>query len=357
MHVLLAAISRRLIILFGLLLVPNLIAYAQEVTYIEDSANDGSVSSYGNAIDMYFSTYYAVGPEIIFGDQGADNIEFAPSVFAELKSFFRHRNYKNWVVNANVSVSDDDSRIQLNGDSNNLGNLQFDVDKLTVEYRCNCGLFYAGLFTANFGVPSRYQGLGLYGDDFINYDLDDKIGVGGEYIFSNGPDGKHTISGSVFDEFGSAAIALDGTLPQIGQSFRYHLAVSSEDQGDGASSEGVVAGIGQTGYALTQRTELQWLGELAHITNFENSGEDVTFFTLGGILDWEKYVASATYSSTSGDFGVSDDLDNLFAASAGYKIDGYGTLSIAYRYRDVNEISENTIALIYSNYHTFGSQF
>lgn len=317
-------------------------------------------------VDINSALFIELGPEFVFGEIDTGDTTANLSLTAYFATTLQFTRYANWFVNFSAIITDDDTRTLITNDNVDFANYLFDFGTVTLEYKTEKYRVFGGIFTPNFGIPDRYLGLGKFGDDLIEYVLYEQVGIGAGYSLSELWEGEHVLSASLYtdpdfdddndyqgDGTPSYTIALDGTLPWVSSSFRYHAAVSSGYDYDGLPG-GLALSIGETDRQLTDDVTLQWLAEFAFIENFEQTNTDVTSLTVGGILRSQPYIVSASYSVSEGyEENNADQTSQLVAFSLGYRFHDYVTVTLGYRHRDINGSSDDTLALTFSNYYEF----
>ncbi|MGI9387372.1 MAG: hypothetical protein ACR2OX_08060 [Methyloligellaceae bacterium] len=352
--------------------IPLVIAFGFLAVLVHGArADDRLAYSLGGDTSLVFSGYADIGVEYIIPDD--DNLdpkfEFAP--YAELKAVLEFQ--QNWSVNSKLKVEEFDKRDE-NLDDEGYG---LALDELFLQYANDRFKVYAGKFEAHFGIAQNAN-LGKYGGDFNDYEIDEKAGFGGAIHFNTQDFGWHTLSASVFTadtsvfsdslffergrlrredggpsntgDLSSYAIALDGhNSSWVPRNLSYHVAFAHQaaGQGDQGDSESLVLGLRQTDLEIVPGTGFQWIAEVAHVTNFEGENEDVTFYTFGGTLFWDLYSLTAIYSPRRIDSANAADsrTDQLVAATLGYEVFDNAELLLAYRYRDEDNVTDNTVSL------------
>ncbi|MGI9387689.1 MAG: hypothetical protein ACR2OX_09690 [Methyloligellaceae bacterium] len=334
-------------------------------------AADRLAYSLGEDTTLVFSGYADIGVEYIFSnDRDAETgFEFAP--YAELNTALEFR--QNWSIQSTLKAEEFDKRDE-NQDNEGYG---LALDKLFLQYVSDRFIVYAGKFAARFGLVEDAN-LGKYGGDFNDYEVDEKVGFGGSVKFDAQGFGQQILSASIFaadtsvfsdslffdrgrlrradggpsntGDLSSYAIALDGrSSVWLPANLSYHVGFSHQaaGQGDVGDSESLVLGLQQTDLEIVPGVSFQWIAEVAHVTNFEGDDEDITFYTFGGTLYWNLYSFTTVYSPRHVDSANEGNsrTDQLLAATLGYQIYDNTELLLAYRYRNEEDVTDNTVSL------------
>lgn len=265
------------------------------------------------------------------------------------------------------------------------------LQDLFAQYETDRFSVLGGKFTPNFGRAWDIAP-GVYGSDFAeDYELAERIGLGGSFTFEGKEIGRHRVSASTFfldtsalsnsiitkrgrthlsdggpsntESLESFAIAIDGdNLPLVlfgdttpGEApvsgLTYQVAFVSQAAGEGSDSRenGVLASLADEFPVANKELVLQPLVEFAYFFDADGvDNQDRYYITAGATAIWrENWNAALSYTrrETMPD-GASNVGDNLFQASAGYEFDfGLGA-NVGYRYTDVDEVEDHTLGLL-----------
>ena len=233
---------------------------------------------------------------------------------------------------------------------------------------------HGGKYTPNFG-RAWDNTPGVYGTDFAeDYELSERIGLGGSVTFGNDIVGTHTVGFSTFfldtsifaesapqrrdrtflsqggvantEKFNSWVISIDGEGMQHVPELSYHLAFVSQapsEEGDPTLRElGFVAGLAYT-YSIGDFNFIPSF-EYARFSNAEGVENQKRFFgTIGLGVEWHNWNAaiSNTWRYTRVSAGTDND-DNHFQISAGYAFDFGLSLDIGWKLTESEKIESQT---------------
>lgn len=237
---------------------------------------------------------------------------------------------------------------------------------------------FIGKFNPAFGTA--WDARGIWGEDFAeDYEITEKLGVGGAFTLQTASLGSHTVSASSFfsdtsalsqsvistrgrtnkrdggaantEDLSSYAIALDGE--QLGgiTGLNYHLAYRSLKRGDaniGADDESGYAATINYARKLNPRTEINLLLERVEINNFDSAAQDRTYNTsslITTIDDKWNITLSHTQRVIDAD-GAAEVHDHIFQLSGGYDFANGLTLDIGWRQSDEESLGQNTFGIL-----------
>ncbi len=335
------------------------------------SADDRKSNKINDYVELKFGVYAELGLEYIasLGNEYSSKYQF--SAYGEKRASLTFG--KNWALQSIVKAEEFDRRDE-NDDDEGYG---VAWDSLYLEYKNSRFRAYAGKFQARFGLASDAD-LGKYGSDFNDYEIDEKVGIGGGIAFGSSAYGQHVISASAFTadtsflsdslffrrgrldrsdggpgntgDLSSFAVAVDGRrLPWFSQELRYHVGYAhlAPGAGDQEGSDAVVFGVRQTGLKLSSDIEIALVGEVAYVSNVDGDGDDVTYYTLGGHARYGRYNFTLVYAPRRVDANDPQDdrTEQLFAASAGYDFTDNLGVNVSYRYREEEDVRDNTVSM------------
>ena len=326
----------------------------------------------GNDITLKFNGYAELGLEYITPRLEGDASSFRFSAYAEHETKLTFQ--KNWSLNSVVKSQQLDKR----DDDNDGEGYGVTLDSLYLQYGTSRYKVYAGKFQARFGL-AQHANLGKFGYDFNDYKVDEKLGFGGSVGFGDPASGSYVLSASLFTadttifsdslffqrdrlrrsdggpsntgDLSSFAIALDGDRTPWTNGVKYHVAYAhlAAGNGDQSASDSVVFGLRNDGLNLADDMRLEWVGEVAYVTNADGDGDDVTSFTLGTAIYKGRYTLTSVYAPrlVSAQNAADDRTDQLFALSVGYAVTDNSQAILSYRYRDEDDTTDNTVSLSY----------
>lgn len=238
------------------------------------------------------------------------------------------------------------------------------MEELKLNFEQGGWAAFAGKFNPGFGIAWDY-GRGIWSEDFAeDYEITERIGLGGSYNYEHEAIGTHTLTASTFfadttflsqsviskrdrvskddggasntENFSSFAIALEGENLAGIKNLYYQLAYRYQSEGDEDSG-----GDNETGYAVTlnhifpvtERVELDALVEFVDIKHFDAGTDDNQYFSASLITTFdERWNITIGYTSREIDVqGDSDIDDHLVQVSAGYDFGQGTTIEIGWR--------------------------
>ncbi|MEM8986532.1 MAG: hypothetical protein AAGC95_07385 [Pseudomonadota bacterium] len=217
---------------------------------------------------------------------------------------------------------------------------------------------------------------GVYAVDFAeDYEVVERIGIGGAYAYDAGALGAQTLSAAVFfadttelsrsygaergragledggasntEDLSSFAIALDGANIPAAPGLSYHLAVRLQGAGRGDAGDdfGVVAGLVQGLDAGSHRLNLQ--AEAAYFENFDGGPQDAAYISAGAIAFQREWFANAGVAARdfSGGPSGSDFTDYQVRAGVGRNLVGPTLLEAGYRFLRQEKQDSHTVGV------------
>ena len=258
------------------------------------------------------------------------------------------------------------------------------MEELKVNFEKDGWAAFAGKFNPGFGIAWDY-GRGIWSEDFAeDYEITERIGLGGSYTYEHEDFGIHTLTASTFfadttflsqsviskrdrvnkddggvsntEDFSSFVISLEGENLASIENLYYKLAYRSQSEGDADSG-----GDDETGYAatlgyifpFTELIELDALVEFVDIENFDAGTDDNEYFAASLVTTFDaQWNLTIGYTSREIDVkGDSDIDDHLIQVSAGYDF-GQGT-TIEIGWRGTEESGDDTDIIGGLIRHTF----
>jgi len=230
------------------------------------------------------------------------------------------------------------------------------IEEIKLNYENGAWAAWAGKFNPGFGIAWDF-GRGIWGEDFAeDYEITEKIGVGGSYTFETENTGSHTLTANTFfadttflsgsvvtkrdqleksdggvsntEDFSSYVVSLEGENLAGVENLYYKLGYRNQDEGDdtlgGDRETGYVAILGHV-FPVSDLVEVDALLEFADINNFEAGSADNQYFTASFVttID-ENWNVAASYTSRDIEDTGADSDDHLMQISAGYDF-GQGT--------------------------------
>lgn len=221
------------------------------------------------------------------------------------------------------------------------------IDELLLKYENGPWEIVAGKFSPDY-KGSRDQERGIWTEDFSKeYEIIQKLGLGGSYTFENPAAGTHTISANAFfddqsfmsrtlgtgkqdicdgENNLSTAILLGGQNPAGVKSLYYEVGyrhLNGCNAGDPDES-GLLATIGNVfDFPLTETVTTDLLTEFSYVQDFEGTNDDRQYYSVSSVTTIDKkWNLSLGYTARLVAVSGGNDLyDHLFQASGGYKFD------------------------------------
>lgn len=257
------------------------------------------------------------------------------------------------------------------------------IEEIKLNYENGPWAAWAGKFNPGFGVAWDAAG-GIWGVDFAeDYEVTEKIGLGGSYTFENDQLGAHTFAANTFfadttflsgstvtnrntldksdggvsntEDFSSYVISLGGDNLAGVENLYYTLGYRNQDEGDtttgGDRETGYVAALGHA-FPVSDRVEMDALIEFADINNFEAGTADNQYITtsLTTTID-EQWNIAASYTSRNIDDAGADANDHLLQISGGYDFGQGTTADIGWRNSEEGGTDTDIIGALIT--HTF----
>jgi hypothetical protein len=235
--------------------------------------------------------------------------------------------------------------------------------------------FRFGKFGQKFGIAWDVAP-GIWGGDFADYELDEKIGIAAEYRFGGKQTGKHSITAGTFftdttilsdslftrrgrtrkseggpgntEDFSSFAIAIEGSEIPAFAGIGYHLAYMYRDSdAPGETSEtGFAAGL--THKFKVDKTGVETLVEWARLFDHEGvPGTDVDFLSAAVEVTrgpWS-LIAAWTGRRTSAS-GAGDVDDHFTELSLGYSFENGIKISGGWRHIEESHVTTDTLGVL-----------
>jgi hypothetical protein len=256
------------------------------------------------------------------------------------------------------------------------------VESLTLNYDGPDFGFFIGKHTVNFGLAWDVAP-GIYGADLAeDYELTERLGLGGYVTFGDEELGEHRLSLSSFfidtsvlsqsafnnrgrvrlsdggvgntEDFSSFAIALDGRdIPAL-PGLRYHLGWlhQAAGQGDEEDERGAVVGAYYV-FEPDNDLTLTPLVEFAHLDNFEGSrGIDAYYLTAALGIEYQNWHLDFVYGYR--DVDENQDYDHGFQLSAGYDFDIGLSIEAGWLGLNVEDEKAESLGLLITYTYEFG---
>ena len=252
------------------------------------------------------------------------------------------------------------------------------VEVLTIDYEAGDVALHAGKFAANFGIAWD-AAPGIFGTDMAeDYEMSERLGVGGSVMLGNERIGRLDLSASVFfldtsfladsyprgrgntsrsdggpsntETLASYALALDGDLAAAA-GLAYHLGFIDQARGEGgARRERGFAGALQYQTEIADGVTLAPLAEFVRFGNLGNeSGVNRTYLTLAAEIGWGAWKAVAAYTGRFADTpAAGDDRDFQTQLSLGYEFDSGLAVELGWKRAREARVDTDTLGLLLS---------
>ncbi len=260
------------------------------------------------------------------------------------------------------------------------------VEELKLNYVNGSWSAFAGKFNPGFG--SVWDFGGIWSGDFAgDYQVTEKIGFGGAYVFEDVSAATHTLTASTFfsdttflaesigtgrgtvtksdggvsntEDFSSYVFSLDGDDIFGYENLYYKVGFKHLESGDadigGDDEQGFAVSLGHNALALTDRLTLAALVEYVDISNFEGGNDDNRYmsadFTV--LLD-DVWNLTLGYTERDIDVNAGDDFDDhLFQISGGYDFSNGFMFDVGWLNTDASGVDTDVIGAI----ATYGFDF
>lgn len=303
-----------------------------------------------------------------------NSISKTNDLYATIEPSFRLSLTKQLSVNAGLTL--EPVQDQLPGEDRAFDDHGVYVGNLTVNYDTDDFSIYLGKFTPNFGIAWD-AGPGIYGADFAkDYELAERLGLGGAINFGGDDMGRHKVSASAFfadtsflnqskitdrghvrktnggisntEDFSSFAVALDGDeIPNL-KGLRYHLGLSHQAKGIGDAKDenafavGIEYAIGVAeGFDVTPMMEYARINDAGGVTD-----DDTTYITTGVGATYGPWNVAVAYAERDQNTVAAND--GVFQFSAGYAFDFGLGVDVGWRSGDEGGEDKQTVGVLLS---------
>lgn len=253
------------------------------------------------------------------------------------------------------------------------------AEELKIAYTDDLFALQAGKFNPSFGMAWD-AAPGIYGVDFAeDYELTERLGVGGSLFFGSAQTGQHTLSANAFfadtsflsestitqrgqtkkddggisntEDLGSYSVTLDTENTFGVESLNTHLGYRNQSEGDvdvGLDREqGFAIGFDYTA-PVSNAVEANVIGEWVGIHDSAGTADDVTYLT-GGVTftineNWN--VAGSVTTRNTDVSGGADTDDYVAQVSGGYAFDNGLTFDVAYRASEESNVDTNIVGAL-----------
>ena len=257
------------------------------------------------------------------------------------------------------------------GDDTYFDNEGLYVEQLMLSYTAEDFTAFAGKFHPDFGTAWDLAP-GIYSADFAeDYELTERVGVGGSFTMGDDETGEYTASASTFfadtsflsesaftrrgnldeedggvsntNDLSSFALALNGENPFAIEGLNVNLAYRDQSEGDadvGLDRErGYVAGVNYT-FPVSEKIEATVLAEWAGIRNLEGGTDNVNYLTTSlGFTVYNNWNFAASYTGRNTETSGGPDIDDyLYQFSAGYAFENGFTVDVGYSRREESDV-------------------
>lgn len=250
------------------------------------------------------------------------------------------------------------------------------VETLGLVYQSGAVTLFGGKFNPSFGVAWDLAP-GIYGADLADdYELTERIGLGGAVTLGDPDLGQHTLTAQTFyldttvlsqswgtqrgrtrhgdggvsntQTLESFSVTLDGTVPQTVDGLRYQLGFERQRQGRGdAKDEWGLAAALYGEFEVAEDIDIEPVVEWARIRNFDGERNTVNYLTAGVLvyIDAWNVALSSTGRSTDPEDG-STFTDPLFQISGGYEFDNGISVNVGYGYVQNEDVTTHLIGAL-----------
>lgn len=260
------------------------------------------------------------------------------------------------------------------------------VDQLLLSYTGENFTLFAGKYEPEFGTAWDLAP-GIYGSDFAeDYELSERIGLGGSYTFGEDETGEYTIAAHSFfadtsflsgstitgrgrlhksdggvsntEDLSSFVVSFEAENPLAAEGLAFNFAYRNQAEGDadtGLDNEtGYVAGANYI-FPVSDVVEAIALAEWAGIRNLDGGDDDVNYFTTSLSLNiFEHWNFAASYTGRNTNVAAAPDVDDyLYQFSAGYTFENGVTFDLGYSNREESDVETDTFGALLSYTYEF----
>jgi hypothetical protein len=231
------------------------------------------------------------------------------------------------------------------------------AEQLFLQYATGRWGVRAGKINPHFGIAWD-AAPGIYGVDFAeDYEITERIGVGGFLRLGNDRAGLHRLTADVFfldtsflsrsalndrgrvkrsdggpsntGDLRSFALTLESEEIANLPGFGYHLGFSRQEAGRGGRDEYDYAAGLVYGFSPREDVEVELLSEYVYQRGAEGERQSRHYHTQSGTLSWKGSNLALSYTLRDLDGG---DRDHLFQASVGYELAMGLAIDVGWRY-------------------------
>lgn len=250
------------------------------------------------------------------------------------------------------------------------------VETLFLQFATDDFSIFAGKFNPTFGVAWDIAP-GLYGTDLAeDYELTERVGLGGSVTLGNEQTGSHTLTANTFfadtsflaesvitkrprnskasggpsntEDLSSFSVTLDGDLAFIGEGIGYHIGAVSQEGGVGNPEDEFGVAVALFGeFAIGDNTSVGPVVEYVHQSDAGAIAEDRDYLTLGlGVTHGPWNFAVSDTIRTIDPAGGGDSDDNQIQVSGGYAFENGLTFDVGYKHLEAGGSDANTLGAL-----------
>ncbi len=251
------------------------------------------------------------------------------------------------------------------------------VETLGIAYETDRFSIFGGKFDPTFGVAWDIAP-GIYGDEIPgDYELEERIGVGGSATFATDALGAHTLTAQTFfldttvlsdslgtsrgrtregdggvsntESFESFSVTLDGELPGLSEGLNYQLGLERQARGRTESEDewGVAAAL-YGDFDLTSGFRLEPLIEWVRLEDREGEPNTTDYLTTGTTLFAGPWSLALSYSSRFTDpQDESAVTDHAIQVSGGYQFDFGVAVDLGYTYFEEDNSGRHVVGVLF----------
>lgn len=340
-----------------------------------------AVATASPALSEEKSSYPSFSGEAVFEVQLESSPNSDSATNERTNTFGRSEIAPNFRINKNLFIDGvavfEPVQTNTTGDDTFFDDEGLFMEEIKLNFETEKFALFTGKFNPGFGTAWDY-GRGIWSEDFAeDYEVTEKLGLGGSYNFGTEAYGKHTFTASTFfkdtsflskstitdrghvkkstggvsntEDFSSFALSLDGENVAGVENLSYHmgfrhLAKGDADRAGTQDDDGFAIGVNYT-VPVHEKIKSDVLLEYVRINNVDGGASDKNYYTasvVNKICDnWNITIGYTKRDERTP--GSADVNDHLFQLSGGYDFGNGLTLELGWKNTEEANISTDII--------------